>query len=247
MKRLPPDTAGRILKPLRPLLVLATICLVAYLTRDPVLRAVGEWLDVGEAPRAVDYVLVLPGNEVGRPFVAAALIKAGFAKTALVPQTEMSPEVEDGIYPPPHEIIKRVLHKRGVAAKRIRVLEGSSSSTYSDAQALATHLANEPQQRSVAVVTDGYHTRRSRWIFRRVLGARADSLVFVSVPGDRFTTDNWWQSREGFTAYSLEYGKFIYAMVRYGSVYHWALFMCCVAAAILASKWRRSRQRSSHR
>lgn len=246
MKRFSRDTSRRLLGQLRLPLILALACLIAYFMREPVLRAAGEWLDVGESPQAVDYVFILPGNEVGRPFVAAALLNVGLAKTALVPQTETSPEVQDGIYPPPHEVIQRVLQKRGVATEDIVVLEGSSSSTYSDAQALATFLRNG-REGSVAVVTDGYHTRRSRWIFRRVLGPRAESLSFISVPGDRFTTENWWQSRAGFTAYSLEYGKFIYAVVRYGTVYEWAVLMCCVATAIFAWKWRRARQHLPHR
>ena len=217
--------------------VMAALFILAalYLGRVPILRAISNWLDIGEAPRTVDYALVLPGNEAGRPFVAAAMLRAGLAEKALILKTEKSADVEDGTRIPPHEVAWRVLRKRGVISERIVLLESQSTSTYTDAVAMRDFLEQTPPT-SMAVVTDDFHTRRSRWIFRRVLADRRDDLSFVSVPTDNFSKDNWWRSKDGFIIYALEYGKFAYAFVSHGTPADWGILLA-VLAGLVALCW----------
>ena len=56
--------------------VLVAGAAAVHATGDVMLSGIGHWLDVGTDPRPADYVLVLPGGETSRPFVAAALVKA---------------------------------------------------------------------------------------------------------------------------------------------------------------------------
>jgi hypothetical protein len=65
----------------------------------------GAYLDVSEPPRAVDDVLVLGGGRDTRPFVAAALYKAGLAQRILLPTVKASPENEDGLAPSEFEVM----------------------------------------------------------------------------------------------------------------------------------------------
>lgn len=62
-------------------LVAATVALAgASWARGYLLPTLARWLDVGVAPQPADYLFVLPGGEDTRPFVAAALVKAGYAR-----------------------------------------------------------------------------------------------------------------------------------------------------------------------
>jgi uncharacterized SAM-binding protein YcdF (DUF218 family) len=170
------------------------------------LPAAARWLDVGGAPARVDYVFVLPGDENIRPFVAAALVKAGLAERALVPKNSVVPAVIDGLRPPAHEVIRQVLLQRGVPEEKITLLEGKTASTQDDILVLARFFHDHPAAH-VAIVTSGYHTRRTRLIARRLLPGRQAQLWFVSAPVDTFRIDTWWRSELGFLAITSEYAK----------------------------------------
>jgi uncharacterized SAM-binding protein YcdF (DUF218 family) len=99
---------------------------------------------------------------------------------------------QDGILQESYEIIRRALELRGVDRSQIKLLEGRSSHTFGDAVALR-NFVQQSLESTVAVVTSHYHTRRTRWTLRRVLGSQADRIQFVSAPVDEFTEDNWWR------------------------------------------------------
>lgn len=225
------------------LLVLGGAACAAVLGRGAVLPALARWLDAGGPPREADYALVLPGDENVRPFVAAAMLKAGLVRAVLVPQTESGPDEEDRVLPPTHEINRQVLLRRGVPAERIIVLRGQSASTLSDLEALGQFLADRPEAR-VCLVTNHYHTRRAGWAVARTLGARAGQVSVVSCPADGFAADNWWRSQAGFLAVAGEYCKLGYFALRYTPL---PFAVLGVAAGCAAARWlhsRRSRRRS---
>ena len=190
------------------LLVIASPCWV--------LSSIGRWLVVGNAPHSTDYAMVLPGGAHTRPFVAAAMVRRGMARGVLIPRSDDSPMVEDGVVPPTHEILRRALVARGVKADQISFLDAQSTSTWQDAEALSIFLREHPHIR-VAVITSDCHTRRTRWVFRRVLGdIPRTTLTFVSTPGDHFGPDDWWKTRGGISTYASEYCKYAFYLVRYG-------------------------------
>jgi uncharacterized SAM-binding protein YcdF (DUF218 family) len=178
------------------------------------LPAAARFLDVSEPPRAVDCVMVLGGGSETRPFVAAALVKAGLAKRVLLATARNAPEVQDGVFPPEHEIARRVLVGRGVPAEAVVVLPGECDSTIDEAHALGRFLDREPGV-SVAVVTSGYHTRRARGLFRKVLGRRMAGVMFVAAPTDGFDETNWWRYRAGVRTYLNEYVKLAFYAPRF--------------------------------
>jgi uncharacterized SAM-binding protein YcdF (DUF218 family) len=166
---------------------------------------VARFLDVSEPARPVDYVLVLGGGSDSRPFVGAALFKAGLARKVLVPRVRAAPEVRDGLLPPEEEVVRRVLRARGVPPGAILLLPGECASTADEARALKAFLEGHSDA-SVAVVTHGFHTRRARALFRRTLGGRA-ALSFVAAPTDGFDAGNWWRFEAGVRTYAAEYVK----------------------------------------
>jgi uncharacterized SAM-binding protein YcdF (DUF218 family) len=195
------------------LLLVAGLLTGLYLTRAAVLPAVASWLDVGQPPQRADAIMLLTGDVETRPFAAAVLWKAGWAPRVLVTMVASRPEKE--FVPPEHELNLRVLRACGVPAEDIVLLQGQAVSTRDEAQALAEHLAAAPGQR-LLVVTNGYHTRRARWILNRLLGSRAARITLISVRPDEFPPETWWQDEKGFSVILGEYLKLGFYGLRYG-------------------------------
>lgn len=225
------------------LLALAAPLALAYLLPGRLLPPVARLLDVSEAPAPADDVLVLGGGNSTRPFVAAALVKAGLAGRVLLCPDVLRPEAVDGIVPPEYEIDRRVLLARGVPADRITLLEGGPcTGTFDEARALARYLDSRPG-RTVTVVTTAWHTRRSRMVLRRVLGDRARALRLVGAPDDGFDAANWYRYEEGWVAYGTEYVKLVGYWVRYGITWYHLLAAVLLVAAYAVARRALARRR----
>ncbi len=205
-----PDVAPPAVKPRRRRFgVLVVVLLLALLValHPWWLPPAGAFLDISTPPRPVDDVLVLGGGASTRPFVAAELYKAGLVHRVLVPTVKAAPDGEDGLVPSDHELMRRVLLARGVPAAVIVLLPGEVDSTADEARSLKRYLAENPG-RTVAVVTNNFHTRRARRIFRSELDGAAD-LPFFAAPTDGFDANDWWRSEAGCTTYADEYLKLL--------------------------------------
>lgn len=200
-------------------------CLIGWSTRSGWLPWLGTGLDIGVPLQPAPAVLILPGSEETRPFVAAGLIRAGYAEYALVPETRTNPDIQDGVTSATSETTRQILLKRGISDTKIVMLPGSSDSTFGDAQALSRYF----EQNGVAdvlIVTNAYHTRRARWVFRQVLPDQRDRLRFYSAPNG-FDARIWWTSRAGRQAVLSEWIKFLFYLMYYGRGWLW----CLIAAA----------------
>jgi uncharacterized SAM-binding protein YcdF (DUF218 family) len=183
--------------------------IVAYAERVALLTAAGSWLDVGERLREpVDSVFILGGDADTRPFAAAAIMRSGWARQALIVPTAPEPgELSQ------QELLREILLRRGVAAEAIVELPGKVASTRDEARALGRFLDRHPGH-SVAVVTSDYHTRRTRSIFRAQLGDCAGRVHFVAAPTERFTAANWWHYEQGWKMYIGEYIKMVASLAQ---------------------------------
>ncbi|MBS0205651.1 MAG: YdcF family protein [Planctomycetes bacterium] len=186
-------------------LALATVALsLIYLLSPIALRWIGGWLDVGERlSTPVDCVYVLGGESSTRPFMAAAIYRAGYTRQILIP--EGLPAVDEFL-PPEHQIQREVLLARGVPRESIQLLSGSVDSTRDEARILGAFLASRPDA-TIAVVTSDFHTRRTRMIFRKRLPGSRDRLHFIATPTDGFGRENWWRFKDGVLWYTFEYIK----------------------------------------
>lgn len=206
---------------------IGVICLVGFWNRAIPLTYMCSWLNVGESPDCADYVYILPGDETVRPLVGAALVNAGLARKVLIPSTRVSADEKDGISPPTSEIVRRILLHRGISKETIISLKSANRTTFDDARVLAGYLESEPQD-TVIVITNAFHTRRTRYIFREVLGRKADRLRFIAAPNPGFADDNWWQQRSGIRIVLSENIKLLFYFLRYGDLLVW-----CVCGSVL--------------
>jgi len=199
---------------------------------EAILIRAGAWLDIAQPPVRSDYVLVLPGGPDTRPYVAAALAKAGYADEVILLKCRVRPDDLLSGYPPGHEIEQRVLLSRGLPAARVSVLETASESTFSDAECLRSFLA-EQTDATATVVTNDYHTRRARFAFSTVFSNELPKLRFVSAPTDRFSAADWWRHKRGILAYVGEYLKLTFYFFRYGRGVVWTALMVAVGMSLL--------------
>jgi uncharacterized SAM-binding protein YcdF (DUF218 family) len=179
-----------------------------YWTRGYTLPRAAAFLDVSEAPCPVDAILVLGGDTETRPFVAAALFKQGLARQILLPAVKPSVTAEAGLEAPEQEILRRILRLRGVPEQAITQMPGEVTSTREEALALREFLGPDSRL-SVAVVTNGFHTRRARAIFRKVFAGSGVQLHFIGAPTNGFGAKNWWHFEQGWTTYLTEYAKLL--------------------------------------
>ncbi len=171
------------------LLFLVALLFGIYVFRHALLRAAGGFLVVSDEPAAADAILVLGDDnyQAERSAGAAELYRGHWAPVVVASGRYLRP------YASMAQLMQRDLTERGVPAAAVVVFAHSARSTREEAQALRK-LAAERHWRHVLVVTSNYHTRRTRYIFRRVWPG--DSEVRVIAAADSgYDPRSWWQDR----------------------------------------------------
>jgi len=200
------------------LLVLAFSLSIAYVTREHTLPRIGSWLNVGEDPQSSDYVMLLNGDHETRPFAVADLYRQGKADKILI--TSVKETQRSSSKPREHQVTRAILTHCGVADSDIEFIDSECGTTFDEALTLKRFLREHPDA-TVSVVTNEYHTRRSRWTFGNVLGVEMSQVRFVSAKNDWFDSTNWWKHEDGFVWYMSEFFKFPFYWIRYGSGLVW--------------------------
>lgn len=175
------------------------------------------WLDVGRIDRPAEWALVLGGAPMDRIPAAAALQRAGVVERVLLTSPRRTPDVLEGVAPPQEVLGPVLLERLGVPADRVRVLADEVDSTFDEARGIARFL-NENPTTELIVVTDDYHTRRARAVFRSVLGDTvvSERVQFVGCPSSGFSAvDPWWTDMLAAETLGKELLKTVYYKIRY--------------------------------
>lgn len=197
----------------------------AWATAPRWLAAGGRWLDVGTTPQRADAAWILNGDLHSRPLEAALLYRNSTVPRIVVTSVrpiESLSDVNQTSRSERDEVIG-ILIAAGVDRGDIDVIDAKVTSTFDEAVAVGQWLADDPSRR-VIVVTNDYHTRRTRWIFRQTLSNAQtrentppiDRVALVSARGEGFGASNWWRHQDGFNLYLAEYIKFAVYFVWYG-------------------------------
>ncbi len=177
--------------------LLVLLCLVLilgtiYLLRYPLLRATASLMVVDETLAPADAIIVLGDDNVAgdRARHAAKLYREHWAPRVVASGRYIRP------YATVAELIRRDLVIHGVDDAHIIVSAAMMANTREEAYQLR-RIIREQRWRRVIVVTSTFHTRRSRYIFRRVLDP--DTQLILSAAEDNgFPIANWWQVRSGW-------------------------------------------------
>jgi uncharacterized SAM-binding protein YcdF (DUF218 family) len=203
------QTGGILAKSMVVLFLLA-FCFLLYLVRAPILRFVGQTWVVEDPLERSDAILVLSDDNfyADRAQRAAELYRHGMAPVVVASGRRLRP------YAGIAELMVHDLAERGVPKDKIEAFAQDADNTKDEARVLAL-LASKKKWRSVIVVTSNYHTRRSRYIFRRVFPP-ATRVLLASAPDGDFDPENWWQHRKSLKELTREMAGLVVAIWELG-------------------------------
>ena len=197
---------GGIITNLIVLLFFVIFCAVLYLARHPILRFAAEFWIIEDPIDKADAIIVLSDDNfyADRATRAAELFREGKAPVVAASGRRLRPSA--GIA----ELMEHDLVERGVPRDRILRFAHDADGTREEAEALA-RFAKERKWRSVIVVTSNYHTRRARYIFRRVFPQDIEVRVASARDGD-FDPQRWWEKRKSVKELMREFAGMMVAL-----------------------------------
>jgi uncharacterized SAM-binding protein YcdF (DUF218 family) len=159
---------------------------VAVLTsNNTVWQSAGDFLVLRDNLNNADLIVVMGGDFYGpRVDRAAGLVAAGYAKRVLI----SGPPYGNPPRPEGEWAIER-LQQRGYSPELFDSFGHHATNTPSEVVALCTELIRR-HAKSIILVTDGYHSRRSAVTFAVI----CPEISIISAPAkdNKFNTLQWW-------------------------------------------------------
>ncbi len=191
--------------------VLLLVSLILF--HGPLLRSVHGLLTHQDKLVRADAVVIVDGDF--RHERAAELIQKRMADKILLVAARPRRTVSHGILPARDKIDLDRLVKLGVDETRIAVIGAAAERMeWRSARALQTWLPTSPDARAI-VICSRHDSRRTRYIFNRILGPEQAHRVFVlGIPSGRYDEASWWYSRDGWKSVFGAYLALLYAWFR---------------------------------
>jgi len=166
------------------------------------LVGIGAILIVADPIAPVDAVVILSGDDGNRLSMAADMRKNGFVDSLVI--TETSSEASSRL--------AREAQQAGFAPGSIYITDLQVDSTLDEAIAVREY-AQEKGWDALMIVTDPYHSFRTRIIFRRELAGSGIQIYVRPVVGHWFTSTKWFLRPDGWNYAFLEIIKLMNYLV----------------------------------
>lgn len=183
------------------ILIVLCILILGVVFIKPILTCAANLLIIREEPSKADVIVVLAGEQTGeRINYAVNLYKKGYSKKLLLTGWSQSRMADTAFK------MKDQALKMGVPEDAI-LMETKSTSTYENA-AFSKEIIDDNSFNKVILVTSSYHSRRSKYVFQKVLNKQ---MKIISCPADvsYFKPNGWWNSKKGRRTLIDEYEKLI--------------------------------------
>jgi uncharacterized SAM-binding protein YcdF (DUF218 family) len=158
----------------------------------------GAILIVGDPYAPVDAIVVLSGDTGNRLATAAEMKKAGFANALVI--TDTGSETNNRLV--------REAQDAGFSPGSIYITDLPVDSTVEEAIAVR-EFALDRGWDSLMIVTDSFHSFRTRFIFRQELRDSGIEVLVRPVVGHWFTSTGWFLRAEGWQFAFLEIVKLL--------------------------------------
>lgn len=204
-------------KLLQLVIIVLVAALLLYFLSGPIMIMVGEFLVQADEPARSDAVVVLStGIEYyPRLMEAAMLFQDGFAERVAINgnrKSEALRELERRGFQSCclwYEDALRVLELLGVPKERVIIINAESAyDTVSEAK-LVGEVLSEAGITSIILTTSKYHTRRARYIWKKLFPDRF-TIRAVAARNDPFSPEAWWKEGRQVRWVLAEYGAWIY-------------------------------------
>ncbi len=163
----------------------------------------GAVLVITDPLKPMDAVVALSGGSMDRVDEAAKMYKEGYARRVVFTETTSQVASLGASYT---KLYKTEAISLGVPDRDILVTSKPASSTYDEAKAVL-RLMNDQGFNSMIVVTDPYHSFRTRLVFREVFRDSGKSIRVRPSSGHWYRSTSWWLSAQGWEATLTEYIK----------------------------------------
>lgn len=179
------------------LFVLPILLGLAYLA----LRGLGAYLIVADPLERSEAVVVLSGGGVPRLEEAGRLYKEEMVDKFILTETGNMLAGYDQTYSYNEKLI---ILDMDIPPTAIFITEEHAKNTYAEAVAVKD-LMQKNRFRSAVVITDPYHTRRARLIFREVFAGSEMTVRIWPVTSHWYKSSTWFLRPAGWSATISEY------------------------------------------
>lgn len=163
-----------------------------------ILRGIGAVLIYADPLEEADMAVALSGDTGDRVTEAVWLYDHHFVDGLFITYTDEQA----------HNALVNAAVKEGIPTDRIYVTPATVSNTVEEARAVRA-LAAERDQDSLIIITDPFHTLRTRIIFRKELQGSGISVQVRPVVGHWYRSNTWWKTSEGVQITTQEYLKIL--------------------------------------
>ena len=188
------------------LFALAILVVVAIVTHQTWLAAIGDGLVTRDEISSADVIVVLAGNSPFRARHAETLYARGLAPHVIISNEPLS---SHGVQTTWLELRQVGLVHLAIPDDAIVPIPEVSDSTYEEAQ----HSRDIMEARgwhSAILVTDPFHMRRALLTFRQAFGPSGLTVAASPADGSKYGVDNWWTDRNAIMRVAQEYLKLGY-------------------------------------
>ena len=188
------------------LLTLAGLGLLVYALRQPLLRMVGGIWVVDDGLQPADAIIVLGDDNVpaDRATRAAELYRAGWAPIVVASGRDLRR------YSNLADLIQKDLENRGVPASAVVRLPHHAAGTLEEAL-VARDVVTRRRWHRLLLVTSNYHTRRVRYIYRKVMPESVRVHVIPARDSD-YDPEHWWEGRSSIKLFLHETAGYFAAL-----------------------------------
>jgi uncharacterized SAM-binding protein YcdF (DUF218 family) len=186
------------------------LLVVASILAELALTAVGGLIIIADPEQKVDAIVILSGGGTPRLKEAVRLREEGYATPIILTETGIITENFGSL----SEIEKNQLVEMGVTPRDIFITELHVDNTRDEAHVIHK-LMNTQGFKSILVVTDPFHSLRTRIIFSDEFRDYGLSAYVRPVRGHWYNAATWWTSIPGWEATINEYARlFAYIFVQ---------------------------------
>lgn len=164
-----------------------------------ILRSIGGLLVYADPLEKADTAVALSGDTGDRISEAIWLYKNQFVDGLFITYTEDTAR----------DALVNAAVQQGIPAERIHETLTRVDNTVDEAQAVR-FLAAERAQDSLIIITDPFHTLRTRIIFRNELRGSGIKVQVRPVSEHWYSSRSWWKSKEGINLTIQEYIKILF-------------------------------------
>jgi uncharacterized SAM-binding protein YcdF (DUF218 family) len=169
------------------------------------LRAAGAYLIYADELEPANAIVVLSGGTESRMNEALNLYKEDYGKVIVL--TETGEQTEGYEYLNSFDMRIQLMNN-GIPSGNIMITDLTVNTTVDEAVAIRD-LMQKRQYSSAIVVTDPYHTRRSKLLFSQVFDGTDIRIIIRPVRSSWFNSRTWFTSVKGWQFTLLEYAKLI--------------------------------------